>query len=246
MRGKNLAIGFGQRRGDLGAAIGNNARNQALDQGLVFGSAQRHGPLEGIVEDQNAHLIDWPQILHHADGGQPGQLDFLAFHGRRFVDDQHYGGAFGRARRREFRGQRAIESILHFLLVVIGISLTGDHEQSPALLDEVFNLVFSRSRQRLQILIVEDHQLIIGEDAMRHIAGSINIEPGGGQGIHQVFLGAWRILRHEQNFGTAQSHGAVKPDLAQVVSANHTGKVERAGGGQAGMHANLIAALFQS
>ena len=110
---------------------------------LVFGSANGHGPLERIVENQHADLIDGAQILHHADRGQPRQLDLLAFHRRGLVDDQHHGGAFGRSRRSELGGQGPVQRILHLLGVVIDVALAGDHQQAPALLDELLDLVFS-------------------------------------------------------------------------------------------------------
>ena len=70
----------------------------------VLGAPDRHGPLEGIVEDQHAHLIDRPQIFDHSDGRDARQFHLAAFHRRGLVDDQHHGGAFGRARRRQLSG----------------------------------------------------------------------------------------------------------------------------------------------
>ncbi len=88
VRGQHFAIRLRQRGRDLRAAIRDDSRDQALDQDLVFGAANRHVPLKRVVEDQHADQIDGAKILHHADRGLPRQLDLLAFHGRRFVDDQ--------------------------------------------------------------------------------------------------------------------------------------------------------------
>ena len=102
---QDALVRLGERRRDLRAAIRRDAGDQPLDGGAIFRLADGHRPLERVVEDQHAHRIDGPQILHHADRRQARQFDLAAFHGRRFVDDQHHRRAFGRARRRELRGQ---------------------------------------------------------------------------------------------------------------------------------------------
>ena len=126
---QDLLVGFGERGSDLRAAIGRDAGDQPLDGGAVVGPADRHGPLERVVEDQHAHGVDGPQILHHADGRQARQLDLAAFHGRRFVDDQHDGRALGRARRRQLGGQGALQRIVFLaFLVHVDVVLAGDPE----------------------------------------------------------------------------------------------------------------------
>ena len=75
--GRILLIRLGQRGRDLRAAIGRDAGDQPLDGSAIVRLAHRHRPLEGVVEDQHADLIDGPQILHHADGGQARQFDLL-------------------------------------------------------------------------------------------------------------------------------------------------------------------------
>ena len=72
------------------------------------------------------------EVLDNADGGQAGQFDFLAFHGGRLVDDQDDAGALRRARRHQFRGESAGQSILRCVFVIdINVVFAGD-QQSPA------------------------------------------------------------------------------------------------------------------
>ena len=56
--GTNALVGLGQRGRDLGAAIGRDAGDQLLDGGAILGLADGHGPLEGVVEDEDADGID--------------------------------------------------------------------------------------------------------------------------------------------------------------------------------------------
>ena len=75
---------------------------------------------------------------------------------------------------------------------------------------------FRAAGKRFHIQIVQDHQLVVGERAVRGIGGAIDIELSRGQRLDQVGLGTRGILRDVQNFGTAQSDGAIEPDFAQV------------------------------
>ena len=154
VRGQHFAISLRQRGRDLRAAIGGDSGNQTLDEDLVFSAANGHVPLEGVVENQDADLIDGAQIFHYADGGLARQLDFLAFHGRRFVDDEHHGGAFRRPRRSEFGGQSAVQRIFRLLVFGVDIAFACDHQEAAALLHEILDLVFSGGGQRLHVQVV--------------------------------------------------------------------------------------------
>ena len=92
---QNAAIGFVERGRDLRAAVGGDAGDQPLDQRAVLSAADRNGPLVGVVEDQHAHQVDGPKIIHHADRRQPRQLDLAPLHRRALVDDQHHGRPLG-------------------------------------------------------------------------------------------------------------------------------------------------------
>src|ERR1019366_8570160 len=102
-------VGFGESGSDLRAAVGGDPGDLAFDGGLVFGAPQVDGPLEGVVEDQDADEIDGAQVFDDADGGQAGELDLAAFHGGRLVDDEDDGGAFGGTGRSDFRRQGAFQ-----------------------------------------------------------------------------------------------------------------------------------------
>src|SRR5262249_26155831 len=114
---QDALVGLSEGGRDLGTAIGRDAADQLLDRRAIFGLADRHGPLEGVVEDEYADRIDGPQVLDYTDGGEARQLDLAALHRARFIDDQHYGGTLGRSRRRELGGQHALQRVVGLALL---------------------------------------------------------------------------------------------------------------------------------
>ena len=80
---------------------------------------------------------------------------------------------------------------------------------------------------------------------MRGIGSAVDIELGRGESLKQIGLGTRGILRDIENLGAPQSDGAIKADIAQAIGLDHAGEAQGAGGGKAGVNANLVIALFQ-
>ena len=122
-----------------------------LDQALAssaVGSAEtvRRG-LEAFIARTGAdELIVTSQIFDHADGSQTRQLHLLAFHRRRFVDDEHHAGALRRARWSELGGKRALDRIFDRLVLDIDVALASDPQQSAALQEQAPPLRIRRRR----------------------------------------------------------------------------------------------------
>src|SRR5579884_199691 len=146
---------------DLRAAIGCDTGDEALNERLFLRAAERHGPLDGVVEDEDADQIDGPEVIDDAERGQARQFDFLALHGGRLVDDEYDGGAFGSARRRHFGGHGAVERVFDLLVLGVDIVLAADDQQTAALLDETLDLVLALGWNGLEVPVVQDDDLII-------------------------------------------------------------------------------------
>ncbi len=135
---------------------GVDPRDQRVDRPRIIRFPDRHHPAEGVVENQHAHLIDRTQIADQAGRRRARQLHLRPFHRRALIDDQHHHGAFGRLRRQQLRGQRAIQRVFRLLLHVVDIALAADHQQPAALLDVLLQIRLARRRNFLQIPIVQD------------------------------------------------------------------------------------------
>ena len=113
------------------------------------------------------------------------------------------------------------------------------------MLDELLDLVLSRRRQRLEIQIVQNHDLIISQRAVRRIGRAIDVKLSRRESLDQVRLGARGVLRDIENLGTAQSEGAIESNITEAVGSDQSSEAQGAGSSQAGMNSNLVVALLE-
>ena len=242
----DLAISLRERGSDLRAAIGGDAGNQALHQRPVLGLADRNRPLERVVENENAHQIDGPQVLHHPDRSEARQFHLLAFHRRRLVHDQDHACSLGRARRREFGGQQTVQRILDGFVLGIDITLAADHQHAAALLHERLEVRLERRGQRFQIPVVQHHGLIAVQRLHRRGAGLFHVVLRSLQYAQQMRAGARWILGKVKQPGPPQGERLRKSQLAQALGRDTPLHLHRAAGGETGVkpHAALARRQF--
>ena len=81
-------------------------------------------------------------------------------------------------------------AVLRCALLGVGgaaVAACSDHQQSTALFDVFFQLVLARGRDRFQIPVVKDHQLIVIQMYFSQIAGAVHIELRAGErGVRQI------------------------------------------------------------
>ena len=156
------------------------------------------------------------KILDDADGRHTREVDLLAFHGRRLVDDQHHGGALGRSGRREFGGEGALDRIFGRVLVIhVAVALAGNPERSAAALHKRFHALFIGRAHGVEIVVIEDHQLRVVEIGGQRFRGR-EVESIGLEDLRDVLLAAFRIVGDPIDFGTAHRDCVLKAGFAET------------------------------